>query len=63
VAISNNIIPFPQRGPFAVRVEREAEAWLVLCRDHGWLHSSYRQAIAEAYVIARGFGVVVTVAS
>jgi hypothetical protein len=31
---SAQIIPFPQRGPFAVRVEREGEAWLVVCRDH-----------------------------
>lgn len=61
MTIRNNIIPFPPRGPFAVRIEREAEAWLVLCRDHGWLHGDYRAAIAEAYVIARGFGVAVEV--
>jgi hypothetical protein len=34
------ILPFPPRGPFAVRVEREFErehpAYLVICRDHGW---------------------------
>jgi hypothetical protein len=56
------IIPFPPRGPFAVRVEREQAAWLVVCRDHGWLHTSYRAAIAEAHAIARGFGVAVKVA-
>lgn len=59
----NNIVPFPQRAPFAVRVEREQAAWLVVCRDHGWLHASYRAALAEATAIARGFGVVVQVAS
>lgn len=57
------IIPFPQRAPFTVRVEREEAAWLVICRGHGWLHASFRQAIAEANVIARGFGVVVQVAA
>jgi hypothetical protein len=57
------VIPFPARGPFAVRVEREECAWLVICRTHGWLHSSYRHAIAEANTIARGFGVAVQVVS
>jgi hypothetical protein len=59
VAISNNVIPFPPRGPFAVRIIRKAEAWLVLCRDHGWLHGDYQQAKAEAHELARGFGVAV----
>ena len=60
--MSTQIIAFPHRGPFAVRVEREAEAWLVLCRDHGWLFGNYWQAIAEAAQLARGFGVTVKVA-
>lgn len=62
VTISNNVIPFPPRGPFAVRIERAGPAWLVICRDHGWLHAGYREAIEEAKAIARGFGVVVKVA-
>jgi hypothetical protein len=53
------IIRFPSRGPFSVRVEREEGAWLVICRRHGWLHGSWREAITEAAEIARGFGVVV----
>ena len=55
------IIPFPARGPFAVRIEREREgqAWLVICRSHGWLFGSRREAVAEAQEIARGFGVAV----
>ena len=59
----NNIIAFPQRGPFAVRVEREAAAWLVVARAHGWLFGNRREAIAEAEEIARGFGVIVMVMS
>ena len=56
------ILEFPARGPFAVRIVRNAETWLVLCRDHGWLHADYRTAIADAKEIARGFGVAVQVA-
>ena len=57
------VIQFPPRAPFAVRVEREGPAWLVVCRDHGWLHADHLDAIAEANEIARGFGVAVKVAS
>ena len=57
--MSARIIPFPQRGPFAVRVVREGAAWLVTCRSHGWLHGSHHEAVTDAETIARGFGVVV----
>ena len=57
--MSASVIPFPQRSPFVVRVEREGPAWLVVCRDHGWLHGDRSAAIADANTIARGFGVVV----
>jgi hypothetical protein len=54
------ILPFPPRGPFAVRIEREDEGGgLVLCRQYGWLHGSWREAITEAGELARGFGVAV----
>ena len=36
-------------------------AWLVICRDHGWLHGSRLEALAVASTIARGFGVTVEV--
>jgi hypothetical protein len=55
------IIQFPQRGPFAVHVEREGAAWLVVCRDHGWLHGDRREALEDAQDIADGFGVAVKV--
>jgi hypothetical protein len=32
------IINFPPRAPFAVYVKRIETCWVVLCRDHGWLH-------------------------
>jgi nitrogen-specific signal transduction histidine kinase len=57
--MSANVILFPQRAPFAVRVEREGPAWLVTCRSHAWLHGSHHEAVTDAKVISRGFGVVV----
>lgn len=57
------IIPFPAVGPFAVTVMRDGAAWLVVCRDHGWLHGDRGQAIREAEAIAVGFGVIVKVAA
>jgi hypothetical protein len=53
------IIQFPPRGPFSVRVERQEAAWLVVCRQHGWLFGSLREALADAAKIAAGFGVAV----
>jgi hypothetical protein len=55
------ILPFPARGPFAVCVERErnSEAWLVVCRNHGWAHGDFASAFRDALEIAQGFGVAV----
>jgi hypothetical protein len=54
-----DVLRFPERGPFAVRIEREDSAWLVVARDHGWMFGSHHEALADAERIARGFGVVV----
>ena len=43
------ILPFPF---FHVRIVREGPAWLVICRDHGWLHAS-----ANAYWLTKNHGV------
>ena len=51
------VIPCPPRNPFTISVERDGPAWLVVCRKHGWLHGDRRSAIAEAKMLARGFGV------
>ena len=42
------IIPFPPRAPFAVRIEREGPAWLVVCRRHAWLYGNYRAVVVDA---------------
>jgi hypothetical protein len=53
------IINFPERGPFAVRISREDSAWIVVARDHGWLHGSRHEAQADAERIAGSYGVAV----
>jgi hypothetical protein len=55
------IIRFPARGPFQIRVMREAEAWLVVCRDHVWLHGDRAAALQEARQLAEGWRVTVEV--
>jgi hypothetical protein len=57
--MSARIIEFPPRRSFSVRIMREAEAWLVLCREHGWLHGSRDAALSDAIEIAQGFGLAV----
>jgi hypothetical protein len=42
-----NVLKFPERGPFAVTICREDEAWLVVCRQYGWLFGSNTEALAE----------------
>jgi hypothetical protein len=49
------ILQFP---PFAVRIIREGDAWLVLAaRGHGWLCGSQSEAFAAAVWLSRNFGV------
>jgi hypothetical protein len=58
--MSAQIIPFLVRGPLTVRVIREGRLWLVVCRDHGWLHADHSDAMEDAEAIAEGFGVSVS---
>jgi hypothetical protein len=48
------ILQFP---PFVVQLAEEDEAWLVICREHGWLYGSRVEASADAMLIARSFDV------
>jgi hypothetical protein len=69
--VSARIISFPQRAPaiesrrwrpFDVKVLREdLGGWLVVCRDHGWLHGSRREALADARAIADAWSVGIVV--
>jgi hypothetical protein len=47
------IMPFPL---FHVRIVREDLAWLVTCREHGWLHGSHADASANAGWLANNHG-------
>ena len=55
------VLRFPPRGPFIITVKPEECAWLIIARDHSWLHDSQREAVADAFEIAAGFGVAVEV--
>lgn len=61
LVMSAIILPFPPRGRFDIRVEREAGdvGWFVLLpdRSHGWLHGDFAAALNEARELASGFGV------
>jgi hypothetical protein len=55
----SNILPFPSRGPFEVRIEpqRGGGGWIVIARSHGWLHGGHDAAVLDAREIAEGFRV------
>ena len=46
------ILQFP---PFVVRLAEEDEAWLVICREHGWLYAlaEFERRRTEAQIEAR----------
>jgi hypothetical protein len=50
------IIRFPPRHAPCVWLIRQSETWLVLARDHGWLHGDYQDALADANWLARNLG-------
>jgi hypothetical protein len=48
---------FPMRRTACVWLLRETSStWMVLAREHGWLHSSYCAALADAQWLARNLG-------
>ena len=53
------ILPFPPRGPWRVELLREGPAYLVRARDHGWLHGSFADALANAQWLAANAGVAI----
>jgi hypothetical protein len=58
---NSNVLQFPRRGPCKIEILRECDGtWLVLAREHGWLHGSRDAALADAELIAAGHGVAIT---
>jgi hypothetical protein len=51
---ARNIIRLPARNAAAILVrEIPGDGWLVLARDHGWLHGDARSALADARWLSR----------
>ena len=62
--VSAHIIRFPARNAAAIFISEAAEGgWLVLPRDHGWLHCDRRSALADAQWLAWNLGLPVREAS
>jgi hypothetical protein len=59
--MSAAILPFPPRGPWKVELLREGPAFLVRARDHGWLHGSLADALADVQWLAATAGVAIAV--
>lgn len=47
-----SLIRFPTRAAACIWIVRDGAAWLVLARDHGWLHGSFHDALADARWLA-----------
>jgi hypothetical protein len=47
------ILRFPLRRASCIFITREGPAWLVLAREHGWLHADYRSALSDARWLAK----------
>jgi hypothetical protein len=57
MTVPENIERFPMRCTACVWLLRETSGcWVVLARDHGWLHGSYLAAFADARWLARNLG-------
>jgi len=62
-----SIIHFPLRGRFCrrdalcIEVLRDDEAWLVRVGEHGWLHGSFADAIADAAWLANNLVATITI--
>jgi hypothetical protein len=53
----NDVYRFPPRRSAAIRIVGDGAAWLVLAREHGWLHGSRAEAIADAQWLALNLGI------
>jgi hypothetical protein len=52
----SSVVRFPARHAACVWIVPEGAVWLVLARGHGWLHSSYSAALADARWLAGNLG-------
>lgn len=56
--MSAAVVRFPTRRAVCVWLLRETSsgAWLVLAREHGWLHGDFNSALADARWLAASLG-------
>jgi hypothetical protein len=47
---------FPMRRALCVWLLREYGEWVVIAHEHGWSHSSYAAALADARWLAANLG-------
>jgi hypothetical protein len=52
----NHLARFPLRRSAVVWLLRGHEGWLVLAREHGWLHGSRSAALEDALWLAGNLG-------
>jgi hypothetical protein len=55
------VLPFPRRGPWKIELLREGAAFLVRARNHGWLHGSLADALADAKWLAANHRVAIAI--
>ena len=56
-----NVLAMTAPAGFSVKVWPSDGAWLVVSRDHSWLHPTRSAALRDASDIAAGFGVSVVI--
>jgi hypothetical protein len=54
---ATSILRFPPRRLAAVFLLETEDGWLVLAREHGWLHGDHAAALRDASEVAAGYGV------
>jgi hypothetical protein len=54
--MSGTVERFPMRHASVIWILRECSGWLVLVRNHGWLHSNLWDAIADAQRMSANCG-------
>jgi hypothetical protein len=53
----SNVVRFPTRNAAAIFIAKVVDGeWLVLARDHGWLHGDRRAALADAHWLRWNLG-------
>jgi hypothetical protein len=55
-SFTGDVLRFPPRASHAIWIVREREGWLVLAREHGWLHGTREHALDTARWLSKNLG-------